>query len=145
MRQTSVFSLLFPRRWQMLACFRCRKVSLRFHLHHRCQVNQTPAYLGFWMLSVCLAVLAVVASVQGLKLHACTATEAGLQNGVPVCDNVAMAFHKTLKKYRQDHGLTQTQLATLCRVSRRTISRIEAGKQVSGRLQDFISKLIQIK
>jgi len=56
-----------------------------------------------------------------------------------------MAFHKALKKYRHEHGLTQTQLATLCRVSRRTISRIEAGEPVSGRLQDFISKLIQIK
>lgn len=55
------------------------------------------------------------------------------------------SFAENVKKYREERGLTQTEFAVLCRASKRTIARIEAGDQVSGRIQNFISKLIQIK
>ncbi len=55
------------------------------------------------------------------------------------------SFNEIVKEFRVHRGLTQVQFATMCRVSRRTIARIEAGQSISERLQGFISKLIQVK
>jgi len=43
---------------------------------------------------------------------------------------MAKTFNQSVKEYRLHRGLTQTQLAQMCRVSRRTIARIEAGDAI---------------
>jgi len=58
---------------------------------------------------------------------------------------MAKSFSETVKEYREGRGLTQMQFAQICRVSVRTIARIEAGLSIGSRLQAFISNIIQIK
>lgn len=51
-------------------------------------------------------------------------------------------FQAAAKKYRTDREWTQTQMAVVCRVSRPTIARLEAGKKISERLEWLIQKTI---